>query len=113
MALEPPNRDGARLNNSGARLDEGARLGGSSAGPASGARDSSVDGSSCKTVNTTATVSVRASAIIVATANQQPQDTMLFHRYLQTFLLAWTRRFFNDTQRYKITAPANSTRAPS
>ena len=70
VALEPPNRDGARLVNSGARLDEGARLGGSSAGPASRARDSSVDESSCKTVNTAATVSARA--VTVATANQQP-----------------------------------------
>ena len=95
MALEPPIRDGARLNSSGARLGKGARLGDNCAGPVSGAHDSSVDESSCKTVNTVATVSTRA--VTVATANQQQQDTMIFHRYSQTFLLAWNRRFFNDT----------------
>ena len=76
VVLEPPIRDGARLNNSGARLDEGARLGDSCAGPASGARDSSIYESSCKTVNTAATISARA--VTVATASQQPQDTIRF-----------------------------------
>ena len=75
MSLEPPIRDVALLNNSGARLDEGARIGDSCAGPASGVHDSPVDESSCKTVNTAATVPARA--VMVATANQQPQDTMI------------------------------------
>ena len=103
MALGPPIRDGVRLNNSGARLDEGARLGGCCAGPASGARDSSVDEVSYKTVNTVATVSARAA--MVATANQQPQNTRIFHRYLQTFLLAWNRLFFNDACHLTLELP--------
>ena len=69
VALEPPIRDGARLNDSGARLGEGVRRGDSCAGPASETRDSAVDGRSYRTVNITATVSARAVAI--ATANQQ------------------------------------------
>ena len=101
MALESPNRDGARLNNSGARLGEGARLGDNCAGPAIGARDSSVDESYCKIVNTVATVPARAATVV--TANQQPQDTMFFYRYLQAFLLAWNRRFFNDTCHLAVT----------
>ena len=95
VAFEPPIRDGARLNNSGARLYEGARLGDSCAGPSSGTRDASVDEGSCEIVNAAATVSARA--VTVAIANQQQQGTMFFHRYLQTFLLAWNRRFLNDT----------------
>ena len=78
MVLEPPIRDGTRLSDSGARPDGGARLGDSCAGPASEARDSAVDGGSCKTAKAAAMVPVHA----VTTANQQPYDTMLFHRYL-------------------------------
>ena len=69
MALELPIRDGAQLNDSGARLGEGARLGDSYTGPASEMRDSIVDESSCKTVNTAAKVSARA--VATAVANQQ------------------------------------------
>ena len=93
MVLEPTIRDYAWLNDSSARPDEGAQLGDSCVGQASETHDSFVDGGSCKTVNTAATVPARA----LVAVNQQPQDAMFFHRYLQAFLLAWNRRFFNDT----------------
>ena len=69
MALELPIRDGAQLNDSGARPGEGTRLGDGYTGQAGGTRDSAVDEGSCKTVNTVVKVSARA--VATATANQQ------------------------------------------
>ena len=86
MVIEPPIRDGARLNDRGARPDEGARIGGSCASQASATRDSAVEESSCKPVDAAAMVPARA--VATASANQQLYDAMLFHRNLQTCLLA-------------------------
>ena len=68
MTLWSPIRDGARLNDSGARLDKGVRLGGSCVGPASDTRDSTTGERSCKTVNTAAEVPARAVVPVRAVA---------------------------------------------
>ena len=109
--FEPPIRDGVRLNDSSARLDDNARLSGSCAGPAIEAHDSTVGESPGKTVTAAAAVPAHAVAT-AATRNRERLSPRLARRFEDKL---WRGRLASRgvTSRIAVVRMARATVEPS